>query len=50
MLVSSRMASLHELQTVYGVKDAYDLLEIVLVNQHNERMVMQWQTRQSKNW
>ena len=38
-LVSSRLASLHELQTVYGVGDAYNLLEIVAVDIHNERAV-----------
>lgn len=35
--MSSRLATLHELQTVYGLKDAYDLHEIVLVNAHNQR-------------
>jgi hypothetical protein len=38
-LISSRMATLTELDTVYGVKDAYDLLEIVAIDAHNE-MVM----------
>jgi len=36
-LVSSRHATLLELQTVYGVGDAYDLLEIVNVDVVNER-------------
>lgn len=36
-LVSSRHCTLSDLQTVYGVKDAYDLLEIVSVDIHNER-------------
>jgi hypothetical protein len=34
--VSSRLATLTELQTVYGVQDAYDLLEILSVDAHNE--------------
>ncbi len=34
-LVSSRIATLHELQTVYGVEDAYNLLEVVGVDNHN---------------
>jgi hypothetical protein len=38
-LVSSRLVSLHELQTVYGVADAYDLLEILSVDIHNERAI-----------
>lgn len=35
-LVSSRMATMHELQTVYGVKDAYDLLEVLSVDNANK--------------
>lgn len=38
-LVSSGKASLHELQTVYGVKDAYDLLEVITVDVHNRRTI-----------
>jgi hypothetical protein len=29
---------LHELQTVYGLEDAYDLLEIVQVDRYNEAL------------
>lgn len=36
-LVSSRLATLHELQTVYGIEDAYRLLEVVGVDNHNKR-------------
>jgi len=36
ILASSGLATLIELQTVYGVKDLYDLLEIRAVNMHNE--------------
>lgn len=35
-LVSGRHATLHELQTVYGIKDAYDLLELMTVDMVNE--------------
>lgn len=38
-LVSSGKATLHELQTVYGLADAYDMLEIVSVDLHNERVI-----------
>ena len=31
------MATLTELQTVYGVEDAYNLLEILQVDIYNER-------------
>jgi hypothetical protein len=34
-LVSARMATLHELQTVYSVVDAYDMFEVLLINSHN---------------
>ncbi len=36
-LVSGGMASLWELQSVYGILDAYNLLEIMTVDDHNER-------------
>jgi hypothetical protein len=32
------MATLHELQTVYGQEDLHDLLEIIVVDSHNERI------------
>jgi len=37
-LVSSKLATLAELQTVYGVRDAQDLLEVWLVDNHNKRI------------
>jgi len=36
-IVSSGLATLHELQTVYGVKDAFDLAEVIRVDSHNRR-------------
>ena len=36
-LVSGKMATLWELQSVYGILDAYNLLEIMTVDDHNER-------------
>ncbi len=38
-LVSSKLATLNELQTVYGAYDAYQMLEIHLVDQHNRGLV-----------
>lgn len=38
-LVSSRLATLAELQTVYGTEDAHNLLEILTVDRHNERII-----------
>lgn len=35
MIVSSCIATLHELQTVYGLEDLYNLAEVVIVDRHN---------------
>lgn len=35
VIVSRRLATLHELQTVYSMDDAADLYEIVAVNNYN---------------
>lgn len=37
--VSLKMATLHELDTVYGVKDLYDLLEVAAIDGYNRRMI-----------
>jgi hypothetical protein len=34
-LISAQMATLHELQTVYSVIDAYDMFEVMTVTRHN---------------
>lgn len=36
-MISRKLATLHELETVYGVTDLYDLLEIAIVDAYNER-------------
>lgn len=41
VLVSKRIATLYELQTVYGVKDSYDMLEIVNVDDYNTALANQ---------
>lgn len=35
ILISQKMATLHELDTVYGVQDVYDMLEILTVDNYN---------------
>lgn len=35
LAISSGRATLHELDTVYGIEDIYDLLEIVEVDAYN---------------
>jgi hypothetical protein len=37
-LVSSQLATLHELQTVYGTEDAYNLLEVLCVDRYNQAL------------
>lgn len=39
VVVSKKLATLHELQTVYSLDDLYDLYEIVVVNNYNEWVV-----------
>lgn len=36
IVVSRRLATLHELQTIYSAEDAYDMLEIITVDNHNQ--------------
>jgi hypothetical protein len=35
MVVSSKMATLHELGTIYSIEDMYDMLEIIAIDAHN---------------
>jgi hypothetical protein len=37
MIISAGKATLHELQTIYGLEDAYNLAELVAVDSHNYR-------------
>lgn len=39
VIVSRKLATLHELQTVYGSEDAYDLFEIIRIDNHNEHLL-----------
>lgn len=38
-IVVSGKATLHELDTVYGIEDMWDLLEIISVESHNQRIL-----------
>jgi hypothetical protein len=38
--VFRKLATLHELQTIYSYEDALDMYEIILVCNHNERAMM----------
>lgn len=35
--VGRRLTTLHEAQTIYGLEDIYDLIEIAIVDAHNEQ-------------
>ena len=35
-VISSRLATMHELDTIYGTEDLYDFLEIIVTDSHNE--------------
>jgi len=37
ILISTKMATLHELQTVYGMEDVMDMLEILMVDNKNRQ-------------
>ena len=39
VIVRKRYATLHELETIYGGEDAYNLHEIIAVNNYNEELV-----------
>jgi hypothetical protein len=42
-VISSRLATLVELDTVLGMEDVYDLLEIISVDAHNKHIASQSQ-------
>jgi hypothetical protein len=39
MILSDRRATLHELQSVYGVGDLFNLAEVIGVDAHNRREI-----------
>lgn len=40
-VVGSKLATLYELQTVYGSEDLFDLYEVILVKLHNENVIFE---------
>lgn len=36
--MSGHLATLHELETVYSLEDAYDLIEVLIIDAHNRRV------------
>lgn len=43
-IVSRNLATLHELDTVYGTQDMHDMLEIVAVDSYNQRVMQKQAT------
>jgi hypothetical protein len=43
MVVSSKLATLHELQSVYGAFDCYNLAELIAVDAYNTRVLSEEQ-------
>ena len=41
VVISSKLATLHELQTIYSYEDMMDMYEIHLVNTYNESRMME---------
>ncbi len=39
MVLESRLASLHELQSVYGIEDLYNFIELITVQNYNEALI-----------
>jgi hypothetical protein len=37
VVISSRLAKRHELQSIYGTRDLYDFLEIIAIDLENKR-------------
>lgn len=48
-IISQKLVTLHELQTVYHYEDALDLYEIVLVNNYNELTYQEIQQMRNKS-
>ena len=38
-VIGNKLATLYEIQTVYGSEDLFDLYEVVLVKLHNENVI-----------
>lgn len=40
-VISAGMATLHEIDTVYGLEDVFDMLEIIAIDNHNKNLLNQ---------
>jgi len=39
MILSHKAATLHEMQTVYSLEDVYDMIEVLMVDNHNQEVL-----------
>jgi hypothetical protein len=46
-VISSGKATLAELKTIYGLEDLWDMIEVLLVDAHNERAIAKHQEKKS---
>lgn len=47
MVIMAGKATLHELQTVYSLRDMHNLIEIIVVERHNDRAVRRWEEQEA---
>lgn len=47
-VLSTGRATLHELGTVYGTQDCYDILEVAAIDAHNAKLVREHWAREHK--
>lgn len=47
-VISGKLATLAELQTVYGVEDAYDMLELLTVDARNHQIAREHYEAEAK--
>lgn len=40
-VISAGMATLHEIDTAYGLEDVFDMLEIIAIDIHNKNLLNQ---------
>lgn len=51
MIIGERMATLHELSTVYSLEDALNIAEVIQVRHYNEFVAMKdSEAKANKSW
>lgn len=47
-VIGAGMATLHELNTVYGAEDVYDMIEVLNVRAHNRHLIEEAMRREQR--